>query len=249
MSANWYPGIRAFCTHWAHAPMLQQTFATLEREFAEGHDACIDAAKAIVECACRVIIEELDDPSSPLKPDKTDVPLAQLLGLATRMLELGEIRHRAFSDLIREHNRLADALRVLRNESGPTSHGKDGFISKLSIHHRRAALLAADAIVTFLHEAYLEREPDPAQTLEPYERFHATNANIDENVEIKVQVDEDSVLRAVVLLPTIEEIPLTFTPSQLLFGVDREAYKYAANACREAAADTEAEAQEEEAEA
>ncbi|MGO8205214.1 hypothetical protein ACC735_39155, partial [Rhizobium ruizarguesonis] len=26
---------------------------------------------------------------------------------------------------------------------------------KLSSHHRRSALLAADAIVTFLHEAYL----------------------------------------------------------------------------------------------
>ena len=120
MTADWYPGIRSFCTHWSHAPMLQQTFATLEQEFAEDHDACIDAAKAIVECACRVIIEELDDPASPRKPTRADVPLAELLGLATRMLDLGEIRDRAFSDLIREHNRLADALRVLRNESGTT---------------------------------------------------------------------------------------------------------------------------------
>ena len=32
MSADWYPGIRAFCTHWKHAPMPQLPFETLERE-------------------------------------------------------------------------------------------------------------------------------------------------------------------------------------------------------------------------
>lgn len=234
MTADWYPGIRSFCTHWSHAPMLQQTFATLEREFGDNHDACIDAAKAIVECACRVIIEELDDPASPLKPDKADLPLAQLLGIATRMLELGEIRDRAFSDLIREHNRLADALRVLRNEGGTASHGKNGFIAKLSAHHRRGALLAADAIVTFLHEAYLEREPDPARTLEPYERFAETNSLIDEFAFVSAESDDNGDLSVTVNLPGGEAIPLSVTPSQLLFGVDRQAYKLAANICREA---------------
>lgn len=69
MSADWYPGIKAFCSHWRHAPMLQQTFETLEREFADENDACIDAAKGLVECACRVLIEELDNPLSPQKPE------------------------------------------------------------------------------------------------------------------------------------------------------------------------------------
>jgi hypothetical protein len=215
--------------------MLQQTYATLEQEFADGHDACIDAAKAIVECACRVIIEELDDPASPRRPSRADVPLGELLGLATRMLDLGEIRDRAFSDLIREHNRLADALRVLRNESGTTSHGKDGFIAKLSAHHRRAALLAADAIVTFLHEAYLENEPDPALTLEPYQRFADTNDLIDEYAALSAESDDVGGLSILVSLPGGDEIPLFVLPSELLFGVDRDAYKFAANLCREAA--------------
>ena len=149
MTEAWYPGIKAFCVHWHHAPMLQQTLATMEQEFAEGHDACIDVAKALVECSCRILIEELDDPSAPLKPTKSDMPLGELLGLATRLLNLGEIRDRAFADLIKEHNRLSDALRRLQNEAGTVSHGKDGFVEKLSAHHRRAAMLAADAIVTF----------------------------------------------------------------------------------------------------
>ena len=236
MRADWYPGIQAFCSHWRHAPMLQQTLDTLEREFADDSDASIDPAKALVECACRLLVEELDDPAAPLKPAKSDIPLAELLGLATRMLDLGEVRDRAFATLIREHNGLADALRVLRNEAGTVSHGKDGFIRKLSVHHRRAALSAADAIVTFLHEAYLEREPDPVLTLEPFERFAESNATIDEYAAIIAEADDDGILRARVLLPNDEEITLSVEPSRLLFGVDREAYKLALNACRDAAA-------------
>ena len=220
MRADWYPGIQAFCSHWRHAPMLQQTLDTLEREFADDSDASIDAAKALVECACRLLVEELDDPAAPLKPTKSDIPLAELLGLATRMLDLGEVRDRAFATLIKEHNRLADALRVFRNEAGTVSHGKDGFIRKLSVHHRRAALLAADAIVTFLHEAYLERDPDPVLTLEPFERFAKSNATIDEYAAIIAEADEDGILQARVLLPNDEEISLSVEPSRLLFGVD-----------------------------
>lgn len=235
MTEAWYPGIKAFCSHWYDAPMLQQTLSSMEQEFAEGQDASIDAAKAIVECSCRILIEELDDPSAPLRPTKRDVPLAELLGLATRLLGLGEIRDRAFTTLIKEHNRLSNALRVLRNEAGTLSHGKDGFVEKLSAHHRRAAILAADAIVTFLHEAYLEREPDPTRTLEPFERFKASSELIDRYSQLSVEVDDDGILQAVVSLPTGDDVELAIVTSELLFGVDREAYKLAANACREAA--------------
>ncbi len=217
--------------------MLQQTFETLEREFADENDACIDAAKGFVECACRVLIEELDDPVSPQKPEAARYAARRtLVGLATRMLDLGAVRHRAFSDLIKQHNKLTETLRVLRNEAGTVSHGKDGFIAKLSAHHRRSALLAADAIVTFLHEAYLEREPDPVRTFEPYERFEASNAIIDEFATLRAELDDEGYLRAVVILPDGEEVPLAIETSRLLFGVDREAYKLVLNACREAKA-------------
>lgn len=187
MSADWYPGIRAFCAHWKHAPMLQQTFETLEREFADENDACI-----------------------------------------------GDVRHREFADLIKHHNNMTDSLRRLRNEAGTVSHGKDGFIAKLSVHHRRSSLLAADAIVTFLHSAYLEREPDPVRTFEPYERFEASNAIIDEFATLRTELDEEGFIRAVVVLPDGEEVPLVVEVSRLLFGADREAYKLVLNACREA---------------
>jgi len=127
-----------------------------------------------------------------------------------------------------------DALGKFRDKAGPVSHGKEGFAQKLSAHHRRAAVLAADALVTFLHEAYLERESDPVTTLEPYERFPNSNALIDFHVEAEAASSEDGWLDVTLRLPGGETLDLTVEPSRLLFGVDREAYKYVLGLCRDA---------------
>jgi len=240
MNSDWYPGIRSFCAHWQHAPMLQQTLETLEREFGHGNDGCIDAAKCIVECACRVIIEELDDPAAPIKPEGTDAPIHVLVGVAVRLLKLGGIRDRKFADLIKHHNNITNTLRELRNEAGTLSHGKDGFIAKLTAHHHRSALLSADAIVTFLHEAYLEHEPDPVSTLEPYERFEVSNNLIDRYCAIVASsVEDDGTLSLTIRLPgetreDQEDIEVGISASRLMFGVDRDIYKQALIAAREA---------------
>lgn len=239
MSTDWYPGVRTFCAHWSHAPMLQQTFEALEREFNENSDACIDAAKAVVECACRVIIDNLDDPTSPVKPVEENPPFGSWVSAAVRVLELSEIRDDAFKKLISQHHKLTTTLGDLRNKAGTMSHGKDGFIAKLSIHHRRAALLAADAIVTFLHEAYLERELDAVLSKEPYERFQTTNNIIDEYAGLRGEMDDDGVPHLYIVLPGAhprDEIELTTAVSRILFELDREAYKLVLNACLEAKA-------------
>jgi hypothetical protein len=234
VNADWYPGIAAFCAYWKHASMLQQTFGTLEREFDDENDACIDAAKSIVECVCRIIVDNLDDPTSPVKPVEEAPTFGAWVTAAVRVLELSEIRDEAFKKLISQHYKLTTTLGDLRNKAGTVSHGKDGFIAKLSVHHRRASLLAADAIVTFLHEAYLERELDPVRTFEPYERFAESNSLIDMHIAFEAEPDESGLLSVRFYLPGGDEIPLAIEPSRLLFGIDREAYKTAVNACREA---------------
>lgn len=217
--------------------MLQHTFESLEREFSGNSDACIDAAKAIVECACRVIVDNLDNPTSPVKPAEENPVFGAWVSAAVRVLELSEIRDDAFKKLISQHHKLTTTLGDLRNRAGTMSHGRDGFIAKLSMHHRRAALLAADAIVTFLHEAYLERELDAVSSKEPYERFKITNDIIDTFAGLRGGVDEDGVPHLFIVLPgkiPREEIELAAPVSQLLFELDREAYKDVLNACLEA---------------
>lgn len=219
--------------------MLQQTFNTLEQEFASDNDACIDAAKAIVECACRVILLNLDDPNSPLTPPEQNPDFGAWLSSAVRVLQLDQVRDASFRKLISQYHKLATSLGDLRNNAGAVSHGKDGFLLKLSVHQRRAALLAADAIIMFLHEAYLEHEPELVRTREPYERFTRINALIDRNVGVAALESEfDVAVDIAISLPNGDVITLSIEASRLLFEFDRDAYVAALIASREADTET-----------
>jgi hypothetical protein len=132
MSTDWYPAIRECCAHWQDAPMLQQTFDSLENSFSTDNDACIDSAKCIVEVVCQIIVDELDSPTLPVKPRESSPAFGVWVAAAVRALKLGDIRNAAFQRLISQHHRLTTTLGDLRNDAGPVSHGKDAFIEKLS---------------------------------------------------------------------------------------------------------------------
>lgn len=234
MAMDWCSGIREACRYWREAMMLQHTFVALETSLQNESDAVIDASKGLVECVCQIIIDELDDPRSPLKPKKSDVPVTEWVSIAIRVLRLGDVRHRKFADFIKHHNGLAESLRILRNDAGPVSHGKDGFIQALTSHHRRAAVLAADTIIAFLHNAYLDTQLNPTISREPWERFENENCLIDALVGLAVETDDEGVLSLKFLLPGGDELPLNIEVSRLLYQIDREAYVEALNAARSA---------------
>ena len=232
MSLDWCPGIREACAHWRDAPMLQQTFEALERTFEQDNDACIDCAKSIVEVFCRLIVDELDSPTQPIKPKATAPDFGEWVGAAVRVLKLGENQNNKFLKLVSQHHKLTTALGDLRNESGPVSHGRDGFLAKLSVHHRRSALLSADALVTFLHHAYLEAQRDPVTSREPWERFGAFNQLIDANAGLELMTDDDGNSELRILLPGGDTLSLSISVSQLLYQLDRDAYIEVLNAAR-----------------
>ncbi|WP_397409517.1 abortive infection family protein [Polaromonas sp.] len=236
MTLDWCPGIREACSHWRDAPMLQQTFEELERALAEDNDACIDSAKAIVEVVCQIILQELDSPSNPVRPVEALPTFGAWMSAAVRALKLGDIRHNGFQKLVSQHRKLTDALGDLRNEAGTASHGREGFLQRLSVHHRRAAVLSSDAIVTFLHQAYLEAELDLVRTREPYERFDHLHRMIDAQVSLQADVDEEGFLAVDVSLPSGDVLPLRVEASRLLYQLDRDAYVEALNAARGAPA-------------
>jgi len=236
MTLDWCPGIREACSHWRDAPMLQQTFEELERALAEDNDACIDSAKAIVEVVCQIILQELDSPSNPVRPVEALPTFGAWMSAAVRALKLGDVRHTGFQKLVSQHKKLTDALGELRNDAGTASHGREGFLQRLSVHHHRSAVLSADAIVTFLHQAYLEAELDLVRTREPYERFDHLHRMIDAQVSLQADVDEEGFLAVDVTLPSGDILPLRVEASRLLYQLDRDAYVEALNAARGAPA-------------
>lgn len=233
MSLDWCPGIREACEHWPDAPMLQQTFEELQRALADDNDACIDSAKAIVEVVCRLILDELDNPSAPARPAEALPDFGVWMASAVRVLKIGDDpRDRSFQKLVSQHHKLTSALGTLRNDAGSASHGRQAFLNRLSAHHRRAAVLAADAIVTFLHGAYLDAEIDWSQTREPYDRFQEVHDRIDANVSLSATVDDDGLLAVEVLLPSGDTLPMRVEASRLLYQLDRAAYREAVRATR-----------------
>lgn len=231
---DWCPGIREACSHWRDAPMLQQNLEALEQTLDQNNDSCIDCAKTMIEVVCRVIVESFHTPQAPLKPVQEMPSLSDWLSAAVRALKLGDIRDDKFKKLVSSHHKLAGALNDLRNQAGPTSHGKDPYLERLAIHHRRSAVLAADAIVAFLHKAYLDARLNLISSREPWERFVDSNALIDAHVGLGVETDDEGVPSLQFLLPGGDVLPLTIEVSRLLYQLDREAYVEALNAAHSA---------------
>jgi len=223
MSLDWCQGIREACTYWSEAKMFHQTFEALEQSLEQDNDACIDGAKAVVEELCRIIVECFHSAQNPILPAKDSPSLTDWMGAANRALKLGDVRDNQFRKLVISHNKMAEALNDMRNASGPVSHGKAPFLERLSIHHRRSVVLSADAIVSFLHKAYLDSQLNPASSKEPWERFAMENELIDKFVRLSID-DEDEPQTLKVLLPNGDEFPLEIPVSQLLYEMDRGVY-------------------------
>ena len=232
MTIDWCPGIREVCAYWADTPMLRQTFEALEQTLEAENDASIDCAKTVVEVVCRLIVDGSETAQTQLAPQKEFPSLSDWLAAAVKALKLGDVRDDRFRKLVSAHHRLADALNDLRNKAGPASHGRDPFLERLAVHHRRTAVLSADAIVSFLHQAYLDCRIDPVSSREPWERSESNNALIDAHVGLSVESGDDATPTLKFLLPDGADFALRIEVSRLLYQLDRAAYVEALNAAR-----------------
>lgn len=189
----------------------------------------------MVECACKTIVEELDDPSNPIKdwpnsPIKAADPgMGDWMAAATNLLNLVNDKTDAFNSVIGQYNELAKKLGRFRNKAGTIGHGRMGFEQKLSAHYRRAALITADTVIGFLHDAYVATQTDPVSTYEPYDRFPALNATIDaQSAFMEARVEEDGTLSGRISFGRDrEEHVFSVSVSEFLFGTDRFAYREA----------------------
>lgn len=230
---DWCPAMREVCRYWQNTPMLLQTFEAVQHSLEQDNDTCIDCSKAMVESVCQLIISSFHTDESPLLPEKDNPSLSDWLYAAIRALKLGDIRDDKFQKLVSSHHKLAKALNDLRNDAGPASHGKDPYLKRLAEHHRRSAVLASDAVIAFLHQAYLDSKLNPEVSREPWERFADLNQLIDSFVEIRIDDDEPNLL--IFRLPNGDDLSILAEPSRLLYLLDRSAYVEASNAAQDAA--------------
>ena len=89
------------------------------------------------------------------------------------------------------------------------------------------AIIAADTVIGFLHDAYLDQQTDPVRTFEPYERFGVFNDKIDAHIGFVGARIEDGRLIVGIELEEFDTRRIDVSVSQLLFGVERQTYKEA----------------------
>lgn len=135
--------------------------------------------------------------------------------------------------LLSAHNKMADALSEMRNENDPVAHGKDGFLDALTANECRAFLITADTIVALMLSAYEGKEPNLESTRENYDRFAHFNERIDRAVSLEAIVEDEGESQLLVVKlragDQSDESQIRVLPSQLLYALDRSAYRTALN--------------------
>lgn len=208
------PPATDFAMHGARAAMasglshIEEQVKGIERAVIENPGLAFDLAKTVVESVCRTILSELRIPF------ESDDDLPRLFKTVTTHLPMlpvaasSEVEARR--SLTQTLNGLHTALHgvcELRNAYGFASHGSDGPRPVMESVQALLAAQAADAIVGFLHRVHKqERSALPHVRLE-----------YGDNEDFNTYVDEVN--------ERVRIFNLTYRPSEVLFTVDKEAYR------------------------
>jgi hypothetical protein len=219
------PNYRRARQRWPDAPMLRSCHDSLCACFAGSAHGQVEQVKAFIDSVCLTIVTELRAPM----PQSSMPTTTQLLGAALSPLGLQNSQHAtALGTLLSGFNKVSDAIATMRNENGPVAHGKEGFLDAVAADHARAFLHAGDAILGLVLSAFEGKQPDLVSTREPYGNFPHLNERIDRAVAMSARIDDDEPRPVLVVTVTAggaeEAFELRVQPSELLYGIDREAY-------------------------
>lgn len=208
------PPVHDFVMHGARDALaggmahIEEQVKGIERAVIENPGLAFDLAKTVVESACRTIlrgrkVEFANDDDLPRLFKAVTANLPILPVAASSETE-------ARKSLAQTLNGLHTALHgvcELRNVYGFASHGVDSLRPTMQSVQALLAAQAADAIVGFLYRVHRqERDTLPLARLE-YEDNDDFNSYVDEvNDEVRI-------------------FDLAYRPSEVLFAIDREAYR------------------------
>jgi len=203
-----------FVMHGARAAMLggvshiEEQVKGIEQAVIENPGLAFDLAKTIVESTCRTI---LTDRRIAYGHDE-DLP--RLFRRITHILPVLPIAASGEAEARRSLARTLAGLHAalqgvceLRNAYGFASHGTDAPRPLMESAQALLAAQAADAIVGFLHRAHAQ---DHTTLLDEQLEY-------DDNEDFNDYVDEAN--------GPVQIFELVYRPSEVLFAVDREAYR------------------------
>lgn len=187
---------------------IEEQVKAIERAIVENPPLTFDLARTIVESTCRTILAERKIAF------KSDDDLPHLFKTVTTNLPMlpaeasGEVAaRRSLAQTLGGLHAALQGVCELRNAYGFASHGVDGPHPVMESVQALLAAQAADAIVGFLdriHHQERQVVPTPMREYDDYRDFNAYIDDANEQVQI---------------------FDLIYRPSEVLFAVDREAYR------------------------
>lgn len=225
-------GARKILDAVGNLPHLQEIIQEVETGIRNNSDKAFDGSKCLIECTCKTILAERGEEVAP------NIDLHQLVKQTAEKLGIRTILGNDFRDMLSGLTTTTRAIATIRNSYGPLSHGKDAAHESIGGYQRYMAAKMAEMVSVMLYQIHAGVPADMLYTRQDYDGDHADNGLVDEAVQVEVN-DETN------------EINLVdygvFRPSQILYALDRQAYKAALQAAIDNAGNDDAHEQEQEA--
>jgi hypothetical protein len=190
------------------AVFFEQQVIAIEKAVGENPGLSFDLAKTLIESTCKTILKDRGHEFD----NAWDLP--RLLKETVGKLQLVPDGLDGATDVAASLKKTIGGLQTaiqgiceLRNTQGFASHGKDAYSKQLDIVQAQLVARAADVIVNFLFRAHRHYPGDGPTRRLIYRELTEFNEWIDEQNEI------------------VRIFALEYKPSEVLFGIDPEAYR------------------------
>jgi len=201
-------GAREVLALTGEATHLEQQITAIENAVTAAPNLAIDLARTLIETICKTILNDRGQPDceSSRFNDLLQQTYSSIQLLPDAKLALPESQA-ALLQLAENLDVAIFSISKLRQVEGIASHGKDAYFSTLEEVQAEFAARAADALVSFLYKSHRRYSGNPPIRLLEYGDHPDFNEYIDTSNEVVRLFDYE------------------YKPSEVLFLVDRQAYR------------------------
>ena len=217
-------GARKILDAVGNLPHLQEIIEEVETGIRSNSDKAFDGSKCLIECTCKTILAERGEAVD------ADIKILSLVKKTAEKLGVNSGLGEDFRNMLSGLTTTTQAVCNIRNSYGPLSHGKDSAHERIGSYQRYMAAKMAEMVSVMLYQIHAGIPADLLYTRQEYDEDHNDNAIIDESVRIEVDSDTNEI--------NFVDYGI-FRPSQILYSLDRQAYKAALQAAIARAADLE----------
>lgn len=193
----------------SQAQRIVQLIDAIEQIPSTNPELVFDLCRALIESVCKTVLNDLGEPI-PSKPNAENM-VAALLKRLQIFLDPKSVEaesKQAVGDTVHGINKFVNGIGLYRRLFGPASHGRDGYDDAVDLSHAMLVVGVTDALVAFLFATH--------RRLHGQEEWH--RATLGDHADFNEYLDDEH---------DPSPIPVfgdDYSPSEVLFAVNRTGY-------------------------